>query len=102
MLLCIPFAPVALSTYAGGERFSATARAWIRTFIGYGLEAVTMVLAIAISFGLFRDASLFSSAGGGTAADVILSIMGMVLPMITACACIKGADTIVRRCLGLG
>ena len=102
MLLCIPFAPVALSTYAGGERFSATARAWIRTFIGYGLEAVTMVLAIAISFGLFRDASLFSSVGGGTATDVILSIMGMVLPMITACACIKGADTIVRRCLGLG
>ena len=102
MLLCIPFAPIALSTFAGGEKFSFSARSWIRTFIGYGLEAVTMVLAIAISFGLFKDANLFASVGGGTTSDVLLSICGMVLPMITACACIKGSDTIVRRCMGLG
>ena len=102
MLLCIPFAPIALSGLAGGERFSHSAHAWIRTFIGYGLEAVTMVLAIAISFGLFKDANLFASVGNGTASDIILSVCGMVMPMISACAAIKGSDMIVRRCMGLG
>ena len=32
----------------------------------------------------------------------ILTIVEYCLPMITACACVKGAEATVRRCLGLG
>lgn len=102
MLLCIPFAPVAFAGFAGGEKFSQSGVAWIKTFLGYALEASVMVLAISVSFGLFNDSAVFTPSGGTGAGGVILNICGMCLPMITACACVKGADTVVRRCLGLG
>ncbi len=100
LLLCIPFAPVAFAGFAGGREFSRSGMAWIRTYAGYCLEAVVIVLALQISFGMFRDASAFESVGG--VVGVILQICEYVLPMITACACVKTADTVVRRCLGLG
>ena len=103
MLLCIPFAPVAFSGFAGGGEFSQMGVAWMKTFIGYALEAVVIALSISISFGLFRDASLFQSpAEAGDMASLILQICEYCMPMITACACVKGAEMTVRRCLGLG
>lgn len=103
LLLCIPFAPVAFAGFAGGAEFSQSGIAWIKTFIGYALEAVVIALAIKISFGLFGDVTLF--AAGKKQADVvavILMICNYCMPMITACACVQGAETTVRRCLGLG
>ncbi|MCC8051575.1 MAG: hypothetical protein LIP10_13130 [Clostridiales bacterium] len=100
LLLCIPFAPVAFSGFAGGRDFSQSGIAWIRTFTGYCLEALVIVLALAISCGLFADAPSLGTADG--AVGTILQICNYCLPMITAAACVKGADTIVRRCLGLG
>lgn len=102
LLLCIPFAPVAFSGFAGGMGFSQTGIAWIKTFLGYALEAVVIVLALQISFGLFADAALFQTGSGTDAVSVILLICNYCMPMITASACVKGADMIVRRCLGLG
>ena len=84
------------------ETMSAVEPGDIVAFQSASADAVTMVLAIAISFGLFKDANLFASVGNGTASDIILSICGMVMPMISACAAIKGSDMIVRRCMGLG
>ena len=75
---------------------------WIKTFLGYALEAVVIALALRISFGLFADAALFQVESGTDAVSVILLICNYCMPMITASACLKGADTIVRRCLGLG
>lgn len=102
MLLCIPFAPVAFAGFAGGHEFAQTGIAWLRTFIGYGLEAVVIILSINISFGMFSDASFFSVSGKGTNIDMILLICECCMPMVTACACVKGAELTVRRCLGLG
>lgn len=102
LLLCIPFAPVAFSGFAGGMGFSQTGISWIKTFLGYALEAVVIALALQISFGLFADAALFQIESGTDAVSVILLICNYCMPMITASACVKGADTIVRRCLGLG
>lgn len=103
LLLCIPFAPVAFAGFAGGAEFSQTGIAWLRTFIGYALEAVVIALAISISFGLFQDANLFGTAGTeATMVTLILQICEYCMPMITACACVKGAEMTVRRCLGLG
>ncbi|MCD8348910.1 MAG: type IV secretion system protein [Lachnospiraceae bacterium] len=100
MLLCIPFAPVAFAGFAGGREFSQSGIAWLKTYVGYCLEAVVIILAIDISYGLFQDTSAFGSVSG--VVGVVLGICEYCLPMITACACVKGADTVVRRCLGLG
>ena len=103
LLLCVPFAPVAFAGFAGGGEFSQTGIAWIRSFIGYALEAVVIALAINISFGLFRDTSLFSMSGKSKGMiALILMICEYCMPMVTACTCVKGAEVTVRRCLGLG
>lgn len=103
VLLCIPFAPVAFAGFAGGAEFSQSGIAWLRTYIGYALEAVVIVLAILISFGLFQDATLFHTESTETnLASLILQICEYCMPMIAACACVKGAEMTVRKCLGLG
>ena len=103
LLLCIPFAPVAFAGFAGGGEFAASGIAWIKTFIGYALEAVVIALAITISFGLFRDNAMFSAGNKDKGiVMMVLTICGYVMPMITASACVKGAEVTVRRCLGLG
>ena len=103
LYLCIPFGPVALSSFAGGQILSQTGISWIKSFLGYALEAVVMALAIRISFALFADGAVFSASRGMAGiTGAILTIVEYCLPMITACACVKGAEVTVRRCLGLG
>ncbi len=102
MLLCIPLCAPAFSSFAGGRELSQTGISWLKTFIGYALEAIVIALAILISFGLFKDANILTSTHGTDAVAVILQICGYCMPMITACACVKGAEMTVRRCLGLG
>ena len=103
LLLCVPFAPAAFAGFAGGHEFAQTGIAWLRTFIGYALEAVVIALAISISFGLFSDADMFTTGvESGSVISLLLLICGYCMPMVTACACVKGAETTVRRCLGLG
>ena len=103
MYLCIPFGPVALSSFAGGHMISQTGISWIRTFLAYALEAVVIAIAIRISFGLFADGGVMAGSSETTGAiGAILTIVEYCLPMITACACVKGAEATIRRCLGLG
>lgn len=103
LLLCVPFAPAAFAGFAGGHEFAQTGIAWLRTFIGYALEAVVIALAISISYGMFTDANIFSAgAKSGSIISLLLLICGYCMPMVTACACVKGAEMTVRRCLGLG
>ena len=103
LLLCIPFAPAAFAGFAGGHEFAQTGIAWLRTFIGYALEAVVIALAIAISYGMFSDANMFTNGvESGSIVSLLLLICGYCMPMVTACACVKGAEMTVRRCLGLG
>lgn len=101
LLLCIPFAPVAFAGFAGGHELSQSGIAWIRTYLSYALEAVVIVLAITLSFGLFADASLFQETEVNLV-TLLLKICEFCVPMVTACACVKGANLVVRRCLGLG
>ena len=103
VLLCIPFAPVAFSGFAGGYEFSQSGIAWIKTFIGYCLEAVVIALAILISFGMFQDAALFqASEESAVVVNAIMQICEYCMPMITACACVAAAEVTTRKCLGLG
>ena len=62
-----------------------------------------IALAIRISFGLFSDGAMMAGSGNMSGAlGAILTIVEYCLPMITACACVKGAEATIRRCLGLG
>ena len=103
MYLCIPFAPVAFAGFAGGHELARSGIAWIQTFLSYALEAVVIVLAITVSYGLFSGGGLFE-AGDGTwnAATMILQICGYCMPFACAAASVKGAELVVHRCLGLG
>ena len=103
MYLCIPFAPVAFAGFAGGHEMARSGIAWIQTFLSYALEAVVIVLAITVSYGLLSGGGLFE-AGDGTwnAATMILQICGYCMPFACAAASVKGAELVVRRCLGLG
>ena len=103
LYLCIPFGPVALSSFAGGHTLSQTGISWLRTLFAYSLEAVVIAIAIRISFGMFADGGMMTSSGNVTGAvGAVLTIVEYCLPMITGCACVKGAEVTIRRCLGLG
>lgn len=103
MYLCIPFAPVAFSGFAGGREFSQMGISWLRTYIGYALEAVVILLAIQISMSLFADGGIFTPVEGEAYQIIMIrQICGYCVPMIAACASVRGAEMVVRRCLGLG
>lgn len=99
VFICIPFAPIALSSFAGGQGLSQSGISWIKTFLGYCLEVVVITLSLVIAFKLFNGRTFFGTADGWT--GVVLSICEICMPLVTAVACVKGAEPIVRKCLGL-
>lgn len=108
LLIAVPFAPVSLAGFAGGREFSQTGIAWIKTFIGYALEAVVIAVALQISLSLMGSLSIVSGLTSDSP-DVIyyitfavLSVVDSCLPMIAANACTSGAENIVRHVLGVG
>ena len=101
--MCVPFAPVALAGFAGGREFSQTGIAWLKTFTAYCLEAFVIALAIKRSFGLFSSAALnFTVRSSDITVQMMLAIFNLCMPMVATAACVKGADGVVRSCLGLG
>jgi len=101
--MCVPFAPVALAGFAGGREFSQTGIAWLKTFTAYCLEAFVVALAIKLSFGLFSSAALnFTTSEMDITIRMMLAIFNLCMPMVATAACVKGADGVVRSCLGLG
>ena len=101
--MCIPFAPVALAGFAGGREFAQTGIAWLKTFTAYCLEAFVIALAIKLSFGLFASAALnFTIDSADITVQMMLAIFNLCMPMVATAACVKGADGVVRSCLGLG
>jgi len=99
LFVCIPFAPVALASFAGGHGLSQSGISWIKTFMGYCLEVVVIALTLVIAFKLFNGNTFFNSSDGWT--GTVLAICEICLPMVTAVSCVKGAEGIIRKCLGL-
>lgn len=100
IFLCIPFAPIALSSFAGGQGLSQSGVSWIKTFLGYCLEVVVIALALVIAFKLFNGRTFFSTSSGGWS-GAVLAICEICLPLVTAVGCVKGAEEIIRKSLGL-
>lgn len=100
--MCVPFAPVALAGFAGGREFAQTGIAWLKTFTAYCLEAFVIALAIKLSFGLFSSAALtFTTSSSDITVQMMLAIFNLCMPMVATAACVKGAEGVVRSCLGL-
>ena len=107
IFVIVPFAPVALSTFAGGQGLFQTGSAWIKTFMGYLLEIVVIAIALALSTKIFGSVTFFGTQvsgdqGWGTnTVNVLLSICETVTPVLATTACVTGAESVIRRCLGL-
>lgn len=101
IFMCIPFAPPALASFAGGQGLSQTGVAWIKTFIGYCLEVVVIALALMLAFSFFAGGNNFFTASRDGFSGVVLGILNICMPMLTAVACVKGAESILRKTLGL-
>lgn len=101
VLISIPFAPAAIAGFAGGQEYAGRGMAWIRSFIGFLLEAVVILLAINVSGALFSAGATGNliQAGNGTA-GVLASIMNMVIPVTVTTAVAGGADTLIRKIIG--
>ena len=99
--LIVPFAPIAISSFAGGQGLSQSGIAWIKTFAGHCLEIVVIAMALVLSFTMFGSGSgIFLAASDGVP-GAILQICELVLPIVIAVASVKGAEATIRKCLGL-
>lgn len=101
IFMCVPFAPPALASFAGGQGLSQTGIAWIKTFVGYCLEVVVIALALMLAFSFFTSGSKFFNIQKDGFSGVVLGILNICMPMTTAVACVKGAEGILRKTLGL-
>lgn len=104
LFVTIPFAPVAVSTFAGGLGLSHTGSAWIKTFCGYCLEVLVIALALGISTKMFGDVHFFGGTLGGgmdTPVEAILEVCDAIAPIVACTSCISGAESVIRKCLGL-
>lgn len=101
IFMCIPFDPPAIASFAGGRELSQSAAAWLKTFLAYCLEVVVIAMALMLAFSFFAGRAQFlpeSSKGFGA---VLIKLVNVFLPMVTAVSCVKGAEGILRRTLGL-
>lgn len=100
VFLCIPFAPPALASFAGGGQLWQSGTTWIKTFLAYCLEIVIIMLSLSLSFSLFQDNAQVLSGKDGWS-GMIISVLNLCLPMLAAYSCTKGAEVIIRKNLGL-
>ena len=102
MLLCIPLAPLAFSTSAGGREMSRSAWAWARSFAGYAVQAPIIAIALNISFRMFSGALIPDAAGeSDVVRRVLMLLINSLVPMLAASECSRGADRVAAKYLGL-
>ncbi len=101
IFICIPFAPVALASFAGGHGLSQSGISWIKTFFAYSLEILVIAITLVLTYQLFRSAgNLFDSDVSGLKGAVLMTVQ-LCCPMLAAVANVKAAESTIRKCLGL-
>ncbi|HUM83942.1 MAG TPA: hypothetical protein PLN48_09200 [Lachnospiraceae bacterium] len=104
ILIMLPFAPVAMSTIAGGVETGRTASAWFRTFLATSLEIVAIGIAFIIAgFFVGNTSVLLTALGAEEGSNVYCwaSLAIIMLNMAIVVGSVKGAEGVVKRCLGL-
>ena len=98
VLLAIPFAPIALAGFAGGGAYSQTGISWLKTYTGYCLEAFLIALAVGLSFPLFHNADFLPAS---EVSNPLMGALAYVMPVLATSACVKGAEGIMGKMLGI-
>lgn len=98
VLLAVPFAPIALAGFAGGGAYSQTGISWLKTYTGYCLEAFLITLAVGLSFPLFHNADFLPAS---QASNPLMGALAYVMPVLATSACVKGAEGIMSKMLGI-
>lgn len=107
IFVIVPFAPIAFSTFAGGQGLSQTGVAWIKAFMGYLLEIIVIAVALQLSVEIFGSVTFFGgqieSGNGwnGNTVEALLAVCESVAPILATTSCVTGAEGIIRKCLGL-
>lgn len=100
LLVSLPFAPLSFAALAKGPQEMDRAMGWVRTFMAFCLEALVVTIALKISITMFGRYKLQVS-GGSIMERAVADIVNLCLPLLSGAACIKVADEIVSKCLGI-
>lgn len=100
ILLIIPLAPIAMSSFAGGGTMSQTGIAWIKTFLGYVFEVVVMSIAFGIGNTLVGGADIIPDKYEFVTAYARVSL-NMIIAMVAIVGAVKGAEATLRRAMSL-
>jgi len=94
-------APIPLSTF-GGEGFSSTGKAFLKSYIGVCLEGAIIVLACIIYSAIVSNTFVPVDPNATEAASIALAyIIQVVFGMLILVGIIRGADRIVKEMMGL-
>lgn len=99
ILLLIPLAPVAMSTFAGGGGLSQSGVAWIKAFLSYVFEIVVIAVALALSNALVQGDLIGSGVDFGSGYTRVG--FNMIISMLVTVGSVKGAEEVLRRSLSL-
>lgn len=100
LLVSLPFAPLSFASLAKGPQEMDRAMGWVRTFMAFCLEALVVTIALKISITMFGRYKLQAS-GTSIMEKAVADIVNLCLPLLAGAACIKVADEIVSKCLGI-
>jgi len=107
ILICMPFAPLAISTITGNSEVRRTSAAYLRYFCSLALESIVIMLAlmfcnVILSGGMPELVTAMESAGWHTG-DLTTVILDCFFIMFTCCltvGSVKGAEQLASRMIG--
>ncbi|MGF6990404.1 hypothetical protein M2150_001665 [Lachnospiraceae bacterium PM6-15] len=100
LIIIIPFAPVALASFAGGQGLSHTGASWCKEFLAVCFEIVVMAIVLAIG-GSFVNSGVFGVLTTFKFPAHLLSMLQATFGMITITTIFKGSNALIKRALGL-
>lgn len=107
ILMCLPFAPLAISTITGNREVRRTSHAYLRYFCSLALESIVIMLALmlcnAILGGGMPELIGAIEAAGWHLGDLMTLIMDCFMLMFTCCltvGSVKGGEQLALRMIG--
>lgn len=107
ILVCMPFAPLAISTLTGTPEIRRTSAAYLRYFCSLALETVVIMLALmlcnVILSGGMPELITAVQQTGHTVGDLSTLVLDCFFVMFTCCltvGSVKGAEQLTTRMLG--
>lgn len=97
----VGLAPIAWSTIPGGRGISATAIAWLRTFLTKCFEIVVIALFITIAGKMCGGINLGQAEGVASLFDGAVELFQNMLTMIILAGSVGSAEVFIRKTFGL-